>query len=266
MKRIISMLFAAAWVATMTAFAAVADELPLGWTAVKLDSSEANVRTNGTLKYAYTASTTALTANGVTFSPWVPSGWDNNTSLTNDYVELSGVFMRNDSAGSEGVTGDYGSILNNAFWNNTLGDYTITFKGLTSGKRYLAQIIVHLHNGRPQLTVKDSSPSVWVKPFGFEAGQSWDYGGSLVCVFDATGSSQTFTLNYSVDTPSSFNAVQLRELGGGSHVDPDPDDPDPVDPVPVAPAIGSVKAAVSGSKATIKLADIMLGTNADGSE
>ena len=109
-----------------------AEELPLGWTAVMLDSGETNIRTDGELVYAYTASESSLEANGVTFSPWVSSSWNANTTLPNDDVTINEAFMRNTGAGCGSATGGYATLLNNSFWNNVSGDYDIVLGGLPS--------------------------------------------------------------------------------------------------------------------------------------
>ena len=246
----INRLFAAGAALLTWGFAAVqarAGELSPGWAAVRLDAGETNIRTDGELVYAYTASESSLEANGVTFSPWVSSSWNANTTLPNDDVTINEAFMRNTGAGCGSATGGYATLLNNSFWNNVSGDYDIVLGGLTAGNRYLAQIIVHNNNDSPKLSVKGSDPEIYVQPCGFDGAISagWDYGGSLIYVFDATGDTETLSLTYSQKTPIAFNAIQVRKIDG-------------LTPSKSEPVIGSVTATVANrsTTATISLADI----------
>ena len=246
MKRIVGKCFSAFLATTVTAFAAVADELPLGWTGEQMDSAGALVRADdGELVYAYTAADTSLTVNGVTFAPWGNGDGPNNANVTLAYPAGVSYHARKTDGNDEGASGDYGTLLKTVYTYNSLGDYSLTFNNLEAGKRYLAQIIVHYNNGNPVLTVKDTS--VTVKPYVPYPPDQWKYGGSLVCVFVAEGSSQTFTLTYSNETPCTFNAVQLRCLDAA--------------PVETDPAIGTATVKAKGAKATVSLANVKLGTD-----
>lgn len=226
-----------------------AEELPLGWTGEQMDSAGALVRADdGELVYAYTAADMSLTVNGVTFAPWGNGDGPDNANVTLAYPAGVSYHARKSDGNDEGASGDYGTLLKTVYTYNSLGDYSLTFNNLEAGKRYLAQIIVHYNNGNPVLTVKDTS--VTVKPYVSYPPDQWKYGGSLVCVFVAEGSSQTFTLTYSNDTPASFNAVQLRCLDAA--------------PVETDPAIGTATVKAKGATATISLADIQLGTDDEG--
>ena len=223
-----------------------AEELPLGWTGEQMDSAGALVRADdGELVYAYTAADTSLTVNGVTFAPWGNGDGPNNANVTLAYPAGVSYHARKTDGNDEGASGDYGTLLKTVYTYNSLGDYSLTFNNLEAGKRYLAQIIVHYNNGNPVLTVKDTS--VTVKPYVSYPPDQWKYGGSLVCVFVAEGSSQTFTLTYSNDTPCTFNAVQLRCLDAA--------------PVETDPVIGTATVKVKGAKATVSLANVKLGTD-----
>ena len=223
-----------------------AEELPLGWTGEQMDSAGALVRADdGELVYAYTAADTSLTVNGVTFAPWGNGDGPNNANVTLAYPAGVSYHARKTDGNDEGASGDYGTLLKTVYTYNSLGDYSLTFNNLEAGKRYLAQIIVHYNNGNPVLTVKDTS--VTVKPYVSYPPDQWKYGGSLVCVFVAEGSSQTFTLTYSNDTPCTFNAVQLRCLDAA--------------PVETDPAIGTATVKAKGAKATVSLANVKLGTD-----
>ena len=195
-------------------FAAQAETPALGWTAAHLTSDPSCIRTDGTLVYAYAAGN--YSANGVTFNaisagdfPCSDISWTRTGLNTGKIYTVSG------------VSGGYGDILSH-FWSINGSTQTVTLKNLTVGHRYLVQII-----GCNQSN-NDHNSDVYVEGFDTErmrcgaAADGWEYGGTLIGVFETTGTEYSFNLkfyNQSADWVA-YNAIQVRELSGG-------DDPDP---------------------------------------
>ena len=193
---------------------AVQAETPaLGWTAAHLTSDPSCIRTDGTLVYAYAGGD--YSANGVAFTavsagdfPCSDISWTRTGLNTGKSYTVSG------------VSGGYGDILSH-FWSINGSTQTVTLKNLTAGHRYLVQII-----GCNQSN-NDHNTDVYVEGFDTErmrcgaAADGWEYGGTLIGVFETTGTEYSFNLkfyNMSADWVA-YNAIQVRELSGG-------DDPD----------------------------------------
>ena len=222
-----------------------------GWTGGPMSATGDTIVDEGELVYAVAGGHTdgnslgEITVNGVPFTT-IKSLTDYPSSQYSLPFSVSPT-IKYDASGlnNQGTTGDYAQMLEKGFWNSVVGEYTFTLNGLEAGNTYLVQIVCH----------RDTTGYSVVAPGGAASIQTgkgeWTYGGSLVGVFNATGSSYTFTINYvSSDGGSKahFNAFQVRKLSGA-------------EPTPVEPSIGSVTKSVSGSAATISLADVVMGTD-----
>ena len=186
-----------------------------GWTAVPMGATSASIRTDGTLLYAYARGD--YTANGVAF-----------TGVGNGIVNTSNCVVWEASGGAQTVnptvpsgteSGGYADLLGHGWWATAKGR-KIKLNNLVGGKTYLVQIIAFRHDYTTQTaTAPDGEQTI---RFG---GTGWEYGGSLVGVFTAGGTSEEFTIQYSGQAV--INAIQVRELpeGGGGFQDW-PADPD----------------------------------------
>lgn len=178
-----------------------------GWTSAAMDAAGAGFRTDGTLLYAYAVQN--VTVNGISFVADADLNTDNTT------VSAS-VSQTDGNSGSEGVSGDFGTMLKNSWeWGNTVNTLTVTLKGLTIGKRYLVQFFAHNQWSGAKIAAGD------LEPMAFR--DTNKYGATLVYVFEATANSENVALKYSGDGGwRVLNAVQVRELAGDSpYVDPE---------------------------------------------
>ena len=178
-----------------------------GWTSAAMDAAGAGFRTDGTLLYAYAVQN--VTVNGISFVA--------DTDLNTDNTTVSASVSQTDgNSGSEGVSGDFGTMLKNSWeWANSTSTLTITLKNLTIGKRYLAQFFAHNQWSGALIGAGELTPMAMR-----EANK---YGASLVYVFEAIANSESVVLKYSGDGGwRALNAVQVRELEGESpYVDPE---------------------------------------------
>lgn len=212
-----------------------------GWTAVAMGPTSASIRTDGTLKYAYALGN--YTANGVAF---VGVG----TSLINNadcivWENTGGAQSFGSSAPADTESGGYESLLENGWWANAKGR-KIQLYNLESGKSYLVQII----GFRQNYTTQTATAPGGEQTMKFD-GEGWEYGGSLIGVFTASGTSEEFTITYAGQ--SCINAVQVRELpagGSGATI--------------VAPSIESASVTTNGTTATVSLSGIVMGTDDEG--
>ena len=208
-----------------------------GWTGSALGATSASIRTDGTLKYAYARED--YTVNGVAF---VSEGTDgiNNANCTVDITHDASNTPPDDTE-----QGGYKNLLGKG-WYASAGNRVFTLKNLEDGKRYLVQIIASRSNFKTQsATAPDGVATI---KFG---GTDWEYGGSLVGIFTASGTTKEFTVAYIGN--AWFNGIQVRELpaGGG-------------DATIVAPSIESASVTTNGTTATVSLSGIVMGTDDEG--
>ena len=220
-------------------------DITLGWTAAALTADASSVRTDGTLVYAYAR--TACTANGVAFEG------SSRSAISNRNVEWSGFTMDVVGPDYAGVTDDGYHTLLKYTWS-CMHTYThpVTLKNLTKGRYYLVQFFGARNNA-------SNDAEIWVEESGDSSikmragGSAWPYGGTLVGIFQAEGTEQTFNLKFvkSSQDWTSWNGLQVREL---SEVGPTPAD---------APVIGGegvdVPMAVSADKVAITISNAAVG-------
>ena len=226
--------------------------VPAGWTVGPMASDGSTIRTDGTLVYAY--SVLGGTVGGVTFA---------RAALLGDAAMVS---ASPNAAGSKfgdfgvpsGTSGDFASMLSHGwYWgseNAAAGElsFTLTLRGLTAGRTYLLQLVSHRTSNSTTVSANGSTP---VYIHGTHDGVDYTYGGSIVGIFEATGTTANITVTYPTGSGNRpLNAIQVRDLGegggGGATV--------------VAPSIGSVGATVDGADTTISLAGVVMGTDDDG--
>ncbi|MBO4708917.1 MAG: hypothetical protein J5727_03975 [Kiritimatiellae bacterium] len=210
------------------------------WYASPLPTDDSAIRTDGTLKYAYTSSSSACTVKGVTFA----AAGNNNANISGDiswpYSQTSG------ASAPSSISGAYHDLLDHCWWANQ-GDKTVTLKNLTPGNTYLVQIFGYRNYN------SDSKAHVWIKESYWDPnfikvyGDGWSCGGALTGTFTATESTKTFTITS--DGNYGINAIQVRDLGESGV------------PTVVLPSVGSVFATTNGTAATVFLSGIVMGTD-----
>lgn len=202
MKANLAFAFAAALLA------ASAGAVELSWTAVAMGPTSASIRTDGTLKYAYARGD--YTANGV---PFVGSNGLINNENCVVWEATGGAQTLPPTAPSDTEEGGYKDLLQHAWWA-TAKERKIKLNNLEDGKQYLVQLITFRNDGATHTaTVPNGGPTIH---FG---GTGWEYGGSLIATFTASGTSQEFSIQYSGS--ACLNAIQVRDVtpakaGGGA--------------------------------------------------
>jgi hypothetical protein len=96
-------------------------------------------------------------------------------------------------------------LLQHAWWATAKGR-KIALKNLEVGKKYLVQIISFRNDGASHTATAPSGDQTIIH-FG---GTGWEYGGSLIGIFTASGTSEEFTFQYSGS--ACINGIQVREL------------------------------------------------------
>ena len=217
--------------------------ITVGWTVGPMSADASTIRTDGDLLYAYAAQNG--TVGGVSFVRDAPLGAAGMVSASPQPA------MGGGSWGTDDAPGDFGTMLQNG-WNWT-GDgtelsYTLTVAGLTPGKNYLVQLVMHRQSENMLVSVNGSAQA---HVHGSDE-ENYKYGASIVGLFTASAATQDITVTYTErggDRP--LNAIQVRYLGdGGASV-----------ATVVAPSIGSAAAEVNGSTATISLSGVVMGTD-----
>ena len=96
--------------------------------------------------------------------------------------------------------------------SGTSTDVTFKLKGLTSGRKYLVQIVAsHFHGSGITISAGD------IAPVTANDSNDYRYGAVVTRVFEASGTTENVVVNFS-GSSSKFEvkAIQLRELGDGS--------------------------------------------------
>jgi hypothetical protein len=176
-----------------------------------MSANGSTIRTDGDLLYAYAAQNG--TVGGVSFVRDAPLG-------SGGMVSASPVpAMGGGSWGTEEVSGDFGTMLQNG-WNwtgeGTELSYTLTLAGLTPGKNYLVQLVMHRQSQNMLVSVNGSAQA----HVNGSDEEHYKYGASIVGLFTASAATQELTVTYTErggDRP--LNAIQVRYLGDGG-VDP----------------------------------------------
>ncbi len=187
-----------------------------GWTAEALTADPSGICTDGELVYAYARGDYMV--NGVAFSGVGSSV----LAIDNANVSWTGFSMTAGCTYGDVEDAGYKGLLENSWACMHTYSHTVTLKNLTVGKTYLIQLIGARNNG-------SNDAQVWVEESGDESvfikagGTGWTYGGSLVGIFTAESETTAFTLKF-VDTHQdwmSWNAIQVRELGGKPEPEPE---------------------------------------------
>lgn len=221
----------------LAAFAALfASSVPAAtdgtWTVETLTASDATMlQTAGTPLYAYRGASSAMTLGDVTFQAG---------------ADLSRANITFDPAFTEANANAGGSSLLGTAWNfgasQSMAEIRLTLSGLTSGHKYLVQILARNAWGNPYITIGDL-PRV-----NTQTGN----GSTVYGTIQAVGSSHDVVFKMGGTGAARYvAAVQVRDLGAAA-------------PSVVDPSIESVSVLVSGDTATVSLGGIVLGTDAQG--
>ncbi len=209
--------FTAVAIATGVAFSAGADGIR--WEQAKDITGDADVRTDGVLRYAYAPASAVV--NGVQFQnglcnsdgtyPAEATYWQyipNNLRLMADVtldntVRVSPQFTLTHPSG---VSADYKSILGGRWWRSS--PMNLTLKNLIPGHAYIVQFwACDTSNNSRYLTVDGSDSPVTVNCY---------YPGQHITgSFTAVAETQTFSLTPHNNIYSLFDAIQLRDVTPG---------------------------------------------------
>ena len=182
------------------------DPVADGWTAEPMDSEGAKFSTQGNLKYAYAAN--GGTVNSVAFTRATSLRESDSIAFFPADCQFGTVFM------NEGVFGDFGTVLNHGwFWKEdgvTSRTVTLTLKNLTSGKKYLVQVLSHtMWNNNLVVSAGGCTPQ---HVHGSDEA-SGKYGALLTGVFTASATAQVVSISFANgDGEHPINAIQVREL------------------------------------------------------
>lgn len=181
----------------------------LKWTIAPMSAKGDTISTKGELVYAYCGCSgengEIVTANGVDFTSFKDFG-NLPTGMSPQFSISPNMTMGADSLGTAGVTDPgYRTIMNNGYWINAGGEFTVTLKGLQPKKQYLVQLIFHNNGGAETVTVPGNGTTLYVGSNG------WLYGGYMSGVFVAPSSTYSFKFN-SNGSRTLLNAIQVRRL------------------------------------------------------
>ena len=209
-----------------TAFTAVATAMGVAfsagangirWEQAKDITGDADVRTDGVLRYAYAPASAVV--NGVQFQNGLcnsdgtyPSNGAQWNYIPNNLALMADVTL-NSRAGAQatythpsGVSVDYARILDGIWYLSST--MQITLKNLTPGHAYIVQFwACDTSNNSRYLTVDGADSSAKVNCY---------YPGQHITgSFTAVAETQTFSLTPHKDVFSLFNAIQLRDVTPG---------------------------------------------------
>ena len=184
------------------------------WSSTPMASDGSTFSTDGDLVYAYSTASADKTVNGITFT-----GLGSTPATASAYFEFAPAFNTTQNAESDGMSGDLETIAKLAWKNSektTKGYATMTFKGLTAGKRYCIQLYIHdtyCHNSA--VFGPDAKSTVIYRdeenaPY---SGKDWTCGGVFTGTITAAATTHTITLYYPTTDRIELNALQVRCLG-----------------------------------------------------
>lgn len=183
------------------------------WSSTPMASDGSTFSTEGEFVYAYSTAEADKTVNGITFKAAADPA-----SASSDF-EFSPAFNATQNAESDTMSGDLATIAKLAWKNSektTKGYATMTFKGLTAGKRYLIQLYIHdtyCHNAA--VFGPDAKSTVFYRSEESDpkSGKDWTCGGVFTGVITAKGTTHEITLRYPTTDRVELNALQVRCLG-----------------------------------------------------
>ena len=192
------------------------------WEKAKNISGDADVRTDGVLRYAY--ANKAATVNGVAFAAGVNvnSFPDNVATMADVTLTSSGGYIDSDYFAKtvpSGASAEYLQLIRAAVYNTSAANgesvtSTITLKNLIPGHAYIVQLWTHDERSDPgsyrSIKVDDTEELLLRASTGF--------GQHVTGAFTAAGNSQSFTVTgYAKKrkSVSQINSLQLRDVTPG---------------------------------------------------
>jgi hypothetical protein len=170
----------------------------VGWKVAPMDAAGSAFRSDGTQVFA--RGYTGRTVNGVSFSGGFPSS---EQAMVSPSSYSGDGWMENNPVFNGGWV-----------WTKSEAslDIAFTINGLTTGKKYLVQILAanHWNNSSTTISAGDLVP--------LEATKQNDYkcGAVITRIFEATGAQEDITINFTTSGSKCLvKAIQLRELGEG---------------------------------------------------
>lgn len=199
------------------------------WSSTPMASDGSTFSKDGDLVYAYSTASADKTVNGITFT-----GLGSSPASASSDFEFSPAFNTTQNAESDGMSGDLETIARLAWKNSektTKGYATMTFKGLTAGKRYCIQLYIHdtyCHNAAVFGPDAKSTVIYRSEENDPKSGKNWTCGGVFTGIITAKGTTHALTLNYPSTDRIELNALQVRCLGdaGDEPEQPVVSDPD----------------------------------------
>ncbi len=191
----------------------VAQAAPIIWRAPTTISADSDIQTVGGLVYAYNASNTNQTVNGVTFTGVSSqTAWGTGLSLTLAASPGNNVTAFDDGGwGTFGGGASYKAMLAGASYNGGAAA-TLTLNTLTSGHRYLSQFWVNdtRATGSGRIETATSTGGNTITLDFNDTNAAGGLGQFAIGVFLANSTTQAFTLDG--NTSSQINAIQLRDV------------------------------------------------------
>ena len=184
------------------------------WSSTPMANDGSTFSTDGDIVYAYSTAEADKTVNGITFT-----GLGATPATASADFEFSPAFNTTQNAESDTMSGDLETIAKLAWKNNekgTGGYATMTFKGLTAGKRYCIQLYIHdtyCHNSAVFGPDAKSTVIYRAEENDPKSGKDWTCGGVFTGVIIAKGTTHALTLNYPSTDRIELNALQVRCLG-----------------------------------------------------
>jgi autotransporter-associated beta strand protein len=191
----------------------VVQAAPIIWRAPTTISADSDIQTMGGLVYAYNASNTNQTVNGVTFTGVSSqTAWGTGLSLTLAASPGNNVTAFDDGGwGNFGGGAAYKAMLAGASYNGGAAA-TLTLNTLTSGHRYLSQFWVNdtRATGSGRIETATSTGGNTITLDFNDTNAAGGLGQFAIGVFPANSTTQAFTLDGNAS--SQINAIQLRDV------------------------------------------------------
>lgn len=181
------------------------------WTVSPMTGNENDVFNVGTTVWAYSTNLNELNINDVHFTNTLVGNTTNfgngNLVLNEGFAGIAG------SGGTEGISGDYGKLLNDMLVSySTNKTVTVTLGNLVPNQKYLVQFFIH-NSGSTFFTNTASIDANEDFYFGNDNNEDDDHkekcGFSYVGTFTATKNKVSFNIWFK-GTANQLNAIQLR--------------------------------------------------------
>ena len=187
----------------------------IAWGMPTTVSSEVDISTTGSLRYAYNNSGSDATVNGVSFTG-VNSAttWGTGVTLSGFNASLTSAFAGGSTAPWSGLVVGYQTILQGGAFNWGSGAATVTLNNLVAGRQYQVQVWVNDSRAGGTTTRAETLSGDNIVTVAFNSTQTQDgVGQYTVGAFTAAATTQSFTINGG-NSPPQINAIQIRDITG----------------------------------------------------